>query len=356
MRIIQKSIKSIQPYANNPRKNDAAVDAVAESIRQFGFKVPIVIDKDGVIVTGHTRVKAATLLGMEKVPCIVADDLTEEQVKAFRLADNKVSELAQWDDSLLSLELEGMDVDMSLFGFDMDSLDPWEGEKENERVRTSNAYNLGDYDEMRTDGFWQMPVIPKCDYIPEDLVGFNYVLSTKAKTNVGVHFYIDDYQFERIWNDPHTYIEKLRAWGCALSPDFSLYMDMPRAMKLWNTYRSRAVGQMMSDAGVRVIPTLSWAEPETFDFCFDGIEPGGVVSVSTVGVKRHSEAMEIWTAGMDEAIKRLSPSCVLEYGGDIGYQYPCEVKRYKNHVTEDMTKWADEGLAPRAEVPAELAE
>lgn len=118
-----KEIKTadLMPYENNPRNNDAAVDAVANSIKQFGFKVPIVIDKDNVIVAGHTRLKAAEKLGLDKVPCIIADDLTEEQIKAFRLADNKTAELAEWDFEKLESELQelaDLDVEMAQFGFD----------------------------------------------------------------------------------------------------------------------------------------------------------------------------------------------------------------------------------------------
>ncbi len=122
MQIIDKDINELTPYENNPRKNDKSVDYVANSIHQFGFKVPIVIDSNGVIVAGHTRYKAAVKLKMETVPCIVADDLTDEQIKAFRLADNKVGELSQWDIGLLSDELDGIfDLDMADFGFlDMD--------------------------------------------------------------------------------------------------------------------------------------------------------------------------------------------------------------------------------------------
>ena len=120
MQIIEKKIGDIKPYEKNPRKNDSAVDAVANSIKEFGFKVPVVIDKDNVIVCGHTRYKAAKKLGLKAVPCVVADDLTEEQIKAYRLADNKVSELAEWDIDLLGEELDGIfDIDMSDFGFDL---------------------------------------------------------------------------------------------------------------------------------------------------------------------------------------------------------------------------------------------
>lgn len=108
MNIVLKKVGDITPYEKNPRKNDDAVKYVAESIRQFGFKVPIVIDKDGIIVAGHTRHKAAQKLKLKEVPCIVADDLTEEQIRAYRLADNKVSEAAEWDFELLADELDNI--------------------------------------------------------------------------------------------------------------------------------------------------------------------------------------------------------------------------------------------------------
>lgn len=111
--IVYKNVDELIPYINNPRDNENAVDAVASSIKNFGFKVPIVIDSENEIINGHTRLKAAKKLGIEEVPCIVADDLSEAQIKAFRLADNKVSELADWNWELLESELQELkDLDM----------------------------------------------------------------------------------------------------------------------------------------------------------------------------------------------------------------------------------------------------
>lgn len=118
MNIVELKITELHEYERNPRKNDRAVAAVAESIKQFGFKVPVVIDKNNVIVAGHTRIKAARRLKLKTVPCIIADDLTPEQVKQFRLADNKVSELAAWNPEMLAEELKEIDFDMGLFGFE----------------------------------------------------------------------------------------------------------------------------------------------------------------------------------------------------------------------------------------------
>lgn len=119
MQIIIKGISEIKPYENNPRNNDSAVDAVAASIREFGWQQPIVVDKDGVIIAGHTRYKAAKKLKLKEVPVVVADNLTDEQVRAYRLADNKSGELAEWDFAALEEELAVIsEIDMSAFGFD----------------------------------------------------------------------------------------------------------------------------------------------------------------------------------------------------------------------------------------------
>lgn len=151
--LVFKRIEDLKPYENNPRLNDGAVESVASSIREFGFKVPIVIDENNVIIAGHTRWKASKKLGLESVPCIIADDLTDEQVKAFRLADNKVGELAEWDFSKLEEELHAlanMDLDftMSDFGFEdlISDVDPETVEDEAPEVDEVNppVTQLGD--------------------------------------------------------------------------------------------------------------------------------------------------------------------------------------------------------------------
>lgn len=134
MQIYDKPLGWLTPYENNPRNNDEAVGPVANSISEFGFKVPIVATSDGEIINGHTRWKAAKKLKLKTVPVVIADDLTEEQVRAFRLADNKVAEIAQWDIELLLDEIENINnVDMGLFGF------------------TDSDYTLDDFDDEDGD-------------------------------------------------------------------------------------------------------------------------------------------------------------------------------------------------------------
>lgn len=126
---VMMPIGDVIPYENNPRHNKEAVAKVAASLREFGFRQPIVVDKNNVIVVGHTRLQAAKKLKMKEVPVLVADDLTEEQIKAYRLADNKTAEFAKWDDDLLQVELDGIaEIDMSEFGFDLDLDDEEESE------------------------------------------------------------------------------------------------------------------------------------------------------------------------------------------------------------------------------------
>ena len=148
MEITYKSLTELTPYQNNPRKNDKAVDKVAASIREFGFKVPVVIDADGVIVAGHTRLRAAQKLGLDKVPCVVADDLNEEQIKAFRLADNKTAEFAEWDFDLLTEELQDIsEIDYTEFGFDLTKIaDGWFENRE--RNDTSHQEGNDEYNEF----------------------------------------------------------------------------------------------------------------------------------------------------------------------------------------------------------------
>lgn len=337
-------IDKLKPYENNARTHsEKQVKKIANSIEEFGFINPVLIDGEYGIIAGHGRVEGAKRLGMVEVPCIFVEHLTEEQKRAYIIADNKLALDAGWDYDILRIELDelnDLDFDISLTGFDMDILfEDVGGYYGDERERTNKAYNLDLVEhEALTNDFWQMPTIRNGGYIPQDLIGFNYAKTSKNK-NAGIHFYIDDYQFERVWGSPEKYIDILREYECILTPDFSLYMDMPMPMKIWNVYRSRQIGAYYQSMGIKVIPTVSWAEKETFDFCFLGIPKGSIVSVSTIGVKRDSEALEIWREGMKEMIKQIEPSAILVYGGELDFDYGnTNVIYYDNKVTKN---WRD---------------
>lgn len=336
-------LSELNPYSKNSRKHSKSqIEQIANSIKEFGFINPILIDKDHNIIAGHGRVMGAQKLGLEKVPCLYVEGLSKKQQRAYIIADNKLAENSSWDEDILSKELKDLfddDFDISITGFDnlLDDEDEEEDlDKENERLRTDRAYNLDILDKEEVSGFYEMPVIESNGYIPEELIGFNYAKTSDNK-KAGIHFYLDDYQFERIWNDPKAYVELLSGYACVLSPDFSLYLDMPLAMKIWNVFRSRAIGRYLQSEGIKVIPTVSWAEPKTFAFAFEGIPKGSIVSISTIGVKQDENAMKIWKDGMDEMIKRIQPSAILVYGGKLDYDYGnIEVRYYENKVTEGM--------------------
>lgn len=208
MQITHLKINDLTQYENNPRDNSAAIEAVANSIREFGFKVPIIVDGNNIIIAGHTRYKAAISLGLEEVPCIIANDLTPEQVKAFRLADNKVGEIATWDLEKLRLELEGIDgLDMSLFGFEIepgldeifeDDFDPNDHVPEIPFSQLGDLYILGNHRLLCGDSTKEEDIKKLVDNNQIDLVltdpPYNVDIGAKGDTN-------EQFDNRRIKND-----------------------------------------------------------------------------------------------------------------------------------------------------------
>lgn len=329
-------IDEIVPYERNARHNEKAVPVVAESIREFGLRGQIVLEsrERPVIVCGHTRVEACRSLGWDEIPdenIAYCDDLTEEQVRAYRLADNRTGEVATWNRTLLQHEVRGIkSLDMSRFKFKLKSGAPGFACGQ-ERLRTDRAYNL-DLVSAADCGPHGMPELAPVDVCPGDLQGFNYAKSAtdESKRGKGCHFFIDDYQFERCWANPRRVLHWLRPYDCVLGPDFSLYTDMPLPMQRWNVYRSRALCLIWQREGMAVVPTLSWAGPDSYGFCFDGIPEGGTVATSTVGVMADEAALAIWRDGMAEALRRVRPSRLLLYGSVPDFDFgDVEVVGYK---------------------------
>ena len=183
LKIYNISIEKLSEYENNPRKNDEAVKYVANSIKSFGFKVPIVVDKNNVIVCGHTRYKAALKLGYKELPCIIADDLTPQQIKAFRLADNKVAQSSSWNIKRLQVEMAKLpEFDFEEFNFTVPEV------KINERINTVKTYNLNYFEKDEADNYYGIPEIEGTNYIPDDLIGFNYAKTSKDIRKC-VHYY-----------------------------------------------------------------------------------------------------------------------------------------------------------------------
>ena len=339
MKIERKTISDLIPAPYNPRKDiqpgDAEYEKLKRSLKEFGYVEPVIWNvQTGHVVGGHQRLKVLRELGETEIDCVIVD-LPDAQEKALNIALNKISN--DWDKEKLAELLEDLqstDIDLTVIGFDsaeldavlnLDSDDDFDddGYFGDEREKTYNLYRLNEYDETRTAGYYQFPTLKACHYVPEELIGFNYVNSWKGnREGVGVHFFIDDYQFERIWRNPYENIERLRGFSCVLVPDFSTYSDMPRAMQIWNIYRMRLIGQMMQDAGLTVIPILRTLGDDTIDWCLEGIEPGGVYANSTVGIVRESKDFKESCYRELEAVKRiLKPECIVFYGEDIGYDF-----------------------------------
>ena len=134
------------------------------------------------------------------------------------------------------------------------------------------------------------------------------------RENTAIHFYLDDYRFSGTWREPERYVSTLRGFECVLTPDYSCYLEMLEPMQAFNVFRGRAVCRVWQEAGLRVIPTLTWGEPNTYSFCFRGIPKGGTVALSTVGLMDCKEGVELFVNGANEAMNQLEPTHVLAYG------------------------------------------
>lgn len=215
-----------------------------------------------------------------------------------------------------------------------------------EAMRTPVLYNMDLLDGIPLTGDGDgMPVLRPADYKPDRLIGFNAARTAKGDvSSAGLHFFIDDYQFQRVWNRPRDYVRLLKRFGCVLTPDFSLYRDMPLPLQVWNVYRSRLLGAWWQRQGITVIPTLQWSTPETYSFrsdtsfVWDGLPDHSTVAVSTLGVLNDAKAMDFWRDGMMTALAALHPTRVLLYGRPMpGFEWPgTEVVRFSNDVVGRM--------------------
>lgn len=185
-------------------------------------------------------------------------------------------------------------------------------------------------------GKYNMPVLDATQTIPSKLISFNECLQCAHPEQYFVHFYVDDYQFERVWNQPKRYTELLRRFAGVISPDFSMYLDMPRAQQIWNNYRSKLLAAFFQKHKLEVISNVSWSDSSSFDFCFDGLPQNSVLAISTNGCINNYSSL-YFLDGYHEMLKRLKPAKVLVYG-----QVPKEIQsnlivHYQSKL-ENLTK------------------
>lgn len=165
-------------------------------------------------------------------------------------------------------------------------------------------------------GKYDIPqLLPTTEVDIESWIGFNFAKTTrKEKEKTGVHFYLDDYQFERVWNFPNKYVEMLKKFGVIMTPDFSTYLDFPEAVRIFNHYRRHWCGRYWQEMGINVIPNIQWGYKDSFDWCFDGDPEGGIVAVSNIGMRKNKELRQRFNDGYNEMLIRLQPSKVLIFG------------------------------------------
>ncbi|MCL2034667.1 MAG: DUF4417 domain-containing protein [Oscillospiraceae bacterium] len=187
---------------------------------------------------------------------------------------------------------------------------------ENERILMLMSIDNRKYANFHGCGEFGIPKIypetmPDC----KSWTGFNYVKSrVKNPENNGVHFFLYDYQFLRVWRTPTKYIDLLKKFNCVLSPDFSIYSDYPKAMMIYNHYRKHWLGAYWQSQGIKVIPTISWANEDSFDWCFDGEPENSAVAVSSVGTQLNKETKKAFMKGYDAMLEKLGPETILFFG------------------------------------------
>ena len=322
------SIGDIKPYTKNAKKHPQdQIERIAKSIKEFGFKQPLVVDKHNVLVIGHGRLLASKALGMETVPCVRADDLNKEQINALRLADNKVAE-SEWDKDFLKEELEGiLDIDMKDFGFNDGDFDlPKDDDEpvfEDDRDPSCqhNVFENQELMQFPCEGFYGIPTMEATETTGDKFLRFMDWKEVDDPSEYIAHFYYDDYKFMAAWREPDKYIERLKQFKAVVSPDFSLYTDFPRALQILSCYRRQWCGAYWQYQGLDVIPDVVWGDKESFAYCFDGIPKGGTVAVSSVGVKNddnwNNKDGDLFKAGYNEMLNRLNPKTILFYGDMI---------------------------------------
>ena len=163
-------------------------------------------------------------------------------------------------------------------------------------------------------GFYQIPKLNPAQFEQCDLIGFNYAASCRDRKSKGIHFFLDDYQFIRLWSNVDQYIPMLQQFKYVLTPDFSLYTDFPKALQIYNHYRKHWLGAYMQEQGINVIPTIGWSDKDSFDWCFDGEPMQSCVAVSSVGCMKNRASRELFVTGYYEIVNRLKPTQIIFYG------------------------------------------
>ena len=210
--------------------------------------------------------------------------------------------------------------------------------------RLEGLENYGTFQPFSVSGKFEIPAIaPVIELKPLEWRCFGEYRTISINPNTGIHFFTDDYRFTSCWRQPLKYADMFAKAGAVMSPDFSMYRDMPLALQLYNHYRKHWLGQFWQTRGAVVIPTISWSDNASWDFCFDGEPRGGIVAVSTVGVKRDKEAFGLFSAGWSEMLGRLAPKRVIVCGEVFDFMARDVLVEQFGAFTDKFVKMRKEG-------------
>ena len=290
---------------------------IANSIQRFGFNDPIgIAGKDNTVLEGNGRVEAAKLLGMKTLPCIRLDHLSKDEQDAYVIAHNAVNLETGFDDGVLYEELKKLqNYDFREFGIYENYLHALQKTQkelyQDELIKSKRKLVRNGFP---TTGKYGIPILRKqdIDFLPLKSISFsNTRYDDRRNKKKMVHFFLHDYRFECVYDNAEILFEKLKQYDCLLTPDFSLYQDMPIVLQMYSVFKNRWCGAYWQSMGKNVIPTISWSDERSFEFCFEGVEQESIVAVSTHG---NRYAKDDFMKGYNELLLKIKPCAIICYG------------------------------------------
>lgn len=312
-------IEKLNHYENNSKiHTKEQIEHIANSIKEFGFNDPLgIAGINNIILEGNGRIEAAKMLGITKIPCVRLDHLTKEEQQAYVIAHNSTNLETGFDLDILQNELKELqnNYDFSMLGLNKNEIEKLqhindEFYKQLINVQTKKLVR----NEFVTVGKYDLPIIRKDEFDLDKIRLYSYSNSkyndcrNKHKT---IHFFIHDYRFECVYDNAEYSVEKLKQYYALCSPDYSLYLDMPILLQMYSTFKNRWCGAYWQSLGIKVIPTISWSDEKSFEFCFDGVEKESVVAISTHG---NFKCKEEFIIGYEKMLDIINPSAIICYG------------------------------------------
>lgn len=324
-------ITKLKNWDKNPRKNDTAADKLTKLIEHYGFVNPVIVNrKTNVILAGHTRVKAAKKLNLDTVPVIFVD-FDKAKANGFALADNKSSEWSQWDNDILKdvfADLKDLSFDLELTGFELPKIENFVldiekqfYEKEDEELYLLKHdplnVNKGIYESNNNLGYPTIYKTNKLDIV--DLIPFDRITvnaPNKKDFDKTIHFFLEDYKFNALWNNPLKYIKLLSRYKSLIMPDFSIYSDYPESLNIFQMYKRFWITRFLQECNIDVIPCVRWRKQETLEEDLKPIPKNSMIALSTVRLfsGQQEEGKQEFINSLPKVLDLLEPVKIIWYG------------------------------------------